>query len=316
MAGTSRKVTVVGAGNVGSNTARRVAERDIADEVVMIDIVEGLPQGLALDINQSGPVVGFDTHVSGTNDYADTAGSEVVVITAGLPRKPGMSRMDLLDTNAEIVGGVTEQIATNSPDTIIIVVSNPLDEMTYLASVVSGFPKERVMGMAGVLDSARLRTFIAEKLDVPRTSVEAMTLGSHGDQMVALPRQATVQGKPLPELVSEEDLEQLFQRTRDAGAEIVGYLKKGSAFYAPAASAAQMVNAILGDTNEVLPTCAWTTGQYGVSDVYLGVPAKLGRGGVTEIVELDLDEKELGQLREAAEAIRAKCSELDARRDI
>ncbi|MFN2525163.1 MAG: malate dehydrogenase [Actinomycetota bacterium] len=314
MAGTSKRVTVVGAGNVGSNTARRVAERDIADEVVMIDIVEGLPQGLALDINQSGPVVGFDTHVSGTNDYADTAGSDVVVITAGLPRKPGMSRMDLLDANSEIVGGVTEEIAADSPDTIIIVVSNPLDEMTYLASVVSGFPKERVMGMAGVLDSARLRTFIAEKLEVPRTSVEAMTLGSHGDQMVALPRQATVQGKPLPELVSEDDLEQLFQRTRDAGAEIVGYLKKGSAFYAPAVSAAQMVNAILGDTNEVLPTCAWTTGQYGVSDVYLGVPAKLGRGGVTEIVELDLDEKELAQLREAAEAIRAKCSELDSRR--
>ncbi|MDQ3940652.1 MAG: malate dehydrogenase, partial [Actinomycetota bacterium] len=224
-----RKVTVVGAGNVGSNTARRIAEKDLVDEVVMIDIVEGLPQGLALDISQSAPVEDFEARVTGTNDYADTAGSEVVVITAGLPRKPGMSRMDLLDANTEIVGGVTEQIARHSPNSIIIVVSNPLDEMTYLASIVSGFPKQRVMGMAGVLDSARLRFFIAEKLDVPPASVDAITLGSHGDQMVALPRHATVQGKPLPELVDEQTLEELFQRTRDAGAEIVGYLKKGSA---------------------------------------------------------------------------------------
>ncbi|HVL64951.1 MAG TPA: malate dehydrogenase [Actinomycetota bacterium] len=308
------KVTVVGAGNVGSNTARRIAEQNLCDEVVMIDIVEGLPQGLALDINQSAPVEGFETHVVGTNDYSDTAGSDVVVITAGLPRQPGMSRMDLLDKNAQIVSSVTEQIAANSPETIIIVVSNPLDEMTFLASLVSGFPKERVVGMAGVLDSSRLRYFIAEKLAVPPTSVEAMTLGSHGDQMVALPRHATVQGKPLPELVSEEDLEQLFQRTRDAGAEIVGYLKKGSAFYAPSSSSAAMVASILRDANDILPTCAWTTGQYGVSDVYLGVPARLGRGGVTEIVEMDLNDDELAQLREAAEAIRSKCEELAARR--
>ena len=308
------KVTVVGAGNVGSNTARRIAERDLADEVVMIDIVDGLPQGLALDINQSAPTEGFETLVTGTNDYADTAGSDVVVITAGLPRKPGMSRMDLLDANSEIVGGVTQQIAKHSPDTIIIVVSNPLDEMTFLASLVSGFPKERVMGMAGVLDSSRLRFFIAEKLGVPPTSVEAITLGSHGDQMVALPRHATVQGKPLPELVDEPTLQELFQRTRDAGAEIVGYLKKGSAFYAPSSSSATMVDSILRDAGEVLPTCAWTTGQYGVSDVYLGVPAKLGRGGVQEIVELDLNEGETSQLREAAEAIRGKCDELASRR--
>jgi malate dehydrogenase len=308
------RVTVVGAGNVGSNLARRIAEKNLADEVVMIDIVEGLPQGLALDINQSAPVEGFETLVRGTNDYADTAGSDVVVITAGLPRKPGMSRMDLLDKNAEIVGGVTEQIAEHSPNTIIIVVSNPLDEMTYLASIVSGFDKGRVMGMAGVLDSARLRFFIAEKLGVPPTSVEAITLGSHGDQMVALPRHATVQGKPLPELVDKETLEQLFARTRDAGAEIVGYLKKGSAFYAPSSAAAIMVASILADTNDVHPTCAWTTGQYGISDVYLGVPAKLGHSGVTEIVELELNEDELAQLREAAEAIRAKCDELTARR--
>ena len=236
------KVTVVGAGNVGSNTARRIAEKDLADEVVMIDIVEGLPQGLALDINQSAPVEGFSAHVTGTNDYADTAGSDVCVITAGLPRQPGMSRMDLLDKNAAIVGGVTEQLAANSPDAVIIVVSNPLDEMTFLASLVSGFPKERVMGMAGVLDSSRLRYFIAEKLDVAPHEVEAMTLGSHGDQMVALPRHATVNGKPLPELVDEKELEELFQRTRDGGAEIVGYLKKGSAFYAPSTSVATMVD--------------------------------------------------------------------------
>jgi malate dehydrogenase len=308
------KVTVVGAGNVGSNTARRIAERNLADEVVMTDIVEGLPQGLALDINQSAPVVGFETLVKGSNDYADTAGSDVVVITAGLPRKPGMSRMDLLDTNAEIVGGVTDQIAEHSPNTVIIVVSNPLDEMTYLASIVSGFSKERVMGMAGVLDSSRLRFFIAEKLDVAPTSVEAITLGSHGDEMVALPRHATVEGKPLPELLDETELEELFRRTRDAGAEIVGYLKKASAFYTPSASATRMVDAILGDTNEVLPTCAWTTGQYGISGVYLGVPAKLGRSGVKEVVELDLDDDERTRLEEAAEAIRAKCQELDDRR--
>ena len=311
--GTTR-VTVVGAGNVGSNVARRVAERNIADDIVMTDIVEGLPQGLALDINQSAPVEEFTSLVKGTNDYAETAGSDVVVITAGLPRKPGMSRMDLLDKNAEIVGGVVEQIVEHSPETIIIVVSNPLDEMTYLASIVSGFDKERVMGMAGVLDSSRLRFFIAEKLGVPPSSVEAITLGSHGEQMVALPRHATVQGKPLPELVDKDQLEELFTRTRDAGAEIVGYLKKGSAFYAPSSSAAAMVEAILTDSNEVLPTCAWTSGEYGISDVYLGVPAKLGRGGVTEIVELELNDEETSRLKEAAEAIRTKCEELAGRR--
>ena len=310
----SGKVTVVGAGNVGSNTARRIAEKNLADQIVMTDIVEGLPQGLALDNNQSAPTEGFESLVIGSNDYADTAGSEVVVITAGLPRKPGMSRMDLLDANSEIVSGVTQQIAKHSPDAIIIVVSNPLDEMTYLSAIVSDFPKERVMGMAGVLDSSRLRFFIAEKLGVPPTSVEAITLGSHGDQMVALPRHATVQGKPLPELVDEQTLEGLFQRTRDGGAEIVGYLKKGSAFYAPSSAAAAMVNSILGDTNDTHPTCAWTTGQYGISDVYLGVPAKLGRGGVTEIVELELNEDELAKLKEAADAIRSKCEELAARR--
>ncbi len=304
------KVTVVGAGNVGSNTARRIAEKDSASEVVMIDIVEGLPQGLALDINQSAPVEGFRSHVTGTNDYADTAGSAVAVVTAGLPRKPGMSRMDLLEKNAGIVGGVVRQLAEHSPDAVIIVVSNPLDEMTYLASTVSGFPKERVFGMAGVLDSARLRYFISERLSVAPVEVEAMTLGSHGDQMVPLPRHATVQGKPLAELVDDSALEELFQRTRDGGAEIVGYLKKGSAYYAPSSSAAAMVVSVLEDRNDVVPTCAWTSGQYGISDVYLGVPARLGAGGVTEIVELELNEDERKQLESAAEAIRAKCQEL------
>jgi len=311
--GSGTKVTVVGAGNVGSNTARRIAEKDLAEEVVMIDIVEGLPQGLALDINQSAPVEHFDAHVTGTNDYADTAGSDVCVITAGLPRKPGMSRMDLLDKNAEIVGGVTRQLAEHSPDAILVVVSNPLDEMTYLAAMVSEFPKERVMGMAGVLDSSRLRYFIAEKLEVSPYEVDAMTLGSHGDQMVAMPRHATVQGKPLPELVDEGALEELFQRTKDGGAEIVGYLKTGSAFYAPSSSATAMVKSIMSDDGGVHPTCAWTTGEYGVKDVYLGVPAKLGKAGVAEIVELELNDEESAQLTEAAEAIRAKCDELASR---
>jgi malate dehydrogenase len=306
------KVTVVGAGNVGSNTARRIAERGIADTVVMIDIVEGLPQGLAIDINQSSPTEGFDTFVVGTNDYADTADSDVVVITAGKPRTPGMSRMDLLADNAKIVGGVTEQVAKHSPEAILIVVSNPLDEMTYLAAVKSGFSKEKVMGMAGVLDSSRLRFFIAEKLGVSPLKVDAMTLGSHGDQMVALPRHATVDGKPLPDLLSASDLEELFDRTKNAGAEIVGYLKKGSAFYAPSSSSASMVESILKDSGDIHPTCAWTTGEYGVSDVYLGVPAKLSRKGVQEIVELSLNEDETAKLVEAAEAIRTKCQELDS----
>lgn len=303
------RVTVVGSGFVGATTAMRVVQKGLA-EVILIDIVEGLPQGLALDMKQSSPVEGFEPSIVGTNDYADTARSDVVVITAGLPRQPGMSRMDLLGKNAGIVRQVTEQIVEHSPDAIIIVVTNPLDEMTYLAAETSGFPRERVMGMAGVLDSARLRFFIAEKLGVSPRGVEAMTLGSHGEAMVPLPRHATVDGRPLSELVDDAALEELFARTRDAGAEIVSYLKKGSAYYAPSASNAQMVNAIVGDTKEVLPVCAWTTGQYGISDVYVGVPAKLGRGGVEEIVELDLNEDELAALRAAAEGIREKCADL------
>jgi malate dehydrogenase len=303
------RVTIVGSGFVGATTAMRVVQKGLA-EVVLIDIVDGLPQGVALDMKESSPIEGFEPAITGTNDYADTAGSDVVVITAGLPRQPGMSRMDLLEKNAGIVKDVVADITARSPSAIIIVVTNPLDEMTFLAAETSGFPKERVMGMAGVLDSSRLRYFIAEKLSVSPTEVEAMTLGSHGESMVPLPRHATVQGKPLTELVDDATLEELYQRTRDAGAEIVALLKKGSAYYAPSASIAQMVNAIAGDTKQTLPVCAWCTGQYGIDGVYVGVPAKLGTAGVEEIVELDLSDQELGQLREAAEGIRAKCEDV------
>jgi malate dehydrogenase len=304
------RVTVVGSGFVGATTAMRVAQQGLADEVVMVDIIEGLPQGLALDMNQSSPIEGFEPIVRGTNDYADTGGSDVVVITAGLPRQPGMSRMDLLQKNAGIMRYVAEQVRSTSPEAIVIVVSNPLDEMAFLAAQVTGFPKERVVGMAGTLDSARLRYFVAEELGVSPSKVDAITLGSHGDAMVPLPGQATVDGKQLRDLVDEGTLERLYQRTRDAGAEIVEYLKKGSAYYAPSAAVAQMVNAVAGDTNEVFPVCAWVTGQYGISDVYVGVPARLGRRGVAEIVELELDEEELAALRVAAEGIRSKCQDL------
>src|SRR5207249_2331714 len=303
------RVTVVGSGFVGATTAMRVVQKGLA-EVVLIDIIEGLPQGIALDMRESSPVGGFEPNIVGTNDYEDTAGSDVVVITAGLPRQPGMSRMDLLEKNAGIVRDVVNNIKDGSPNAIIIVVTNPLDEMTYLAAETSGFRRERVMGMAGVLDSSRLRYFIAEKLNVSPTSVEAMTLGSHGEAMVPLPGQAKVGGKPLTELVDGESLERLYQRTRDAGAEIVALLKKGSAYYAPSAAIAQMVNAIAGDAKEVLPVCAWCTGQYGISDVYVGVPARVGKAGVEEIVELDLPQAELRGLRAAAEGIRAKCADL------
>jgi malate dehydrogenase len=303
-------VTVVGSGFVGATTTMRVAQRGLADEVVMVDIVEGLPQGLALDMNQSSPVERFEPVVRGTNDYADTAGSDIVVITAGLPRQPGMSRMDLLGKNAAIMRDVAGRVRDASPEAVLIVVSNPLDEMTYLAGEVTGFTKERVMGMAGTLDSARLRYFIAAEVGVSPSAVEAMTLGSHGESMVPLPGHATVEGKPLRDLVDEETLERLYQRTRDAGAEIVGFLKKGSAYYAPSASVAQMVNAIAGDTGEVLPACVWATGQYGITDVFVGLPARLGRGGVKEVVELELDGSEVRALREAAEGIRERCSDL------
>ena len=303
------KITVVGSGFVGQTTAMRLLEKGLG-EVVLIDIIEGKPQGLALDLKEASPVEGYEPTIVGTNDYADTAASDVVVITAGFPRQPGMSRMDLLGKNAAIMSDVVRSVVPGSPEAILVVVSNPLDEMTFLAHEQSGFPHERVFGMAGVLDSARLRYFIAEELRVSPTTVDAMTLGSHGDAMVALPRHATVAGKPLPELVDEVTLERLFQRTRDGGAEIVAFLKTGSAFYAPSASVVAMVRAIAEDTKEVLPVCAWTTGPYGIDGVYLGVPARLGRAGVEEVVELDLNDDELAKLREAAEGIRAKCADL------
>jgi malate dehydrogenase len=303
------RVTIVGSGFVGQTTAMRVVEKGLA-EVVLIDIVEGLPQGLALDIRESSPIEGFEPNVTGTNDYADTAGSDVVVITAGFPRQPGMSRMDLLGKNAAVVRDVVENVVPGSPDAVIVVVTNPLDEMTFLASEVAGFPKRRVVGMAGVLDSARLRYFIADELGVSPSAVEAMTLGSHGESMVPLPRHATVAGKPLTELVDETTLEQLYQHTRDAGAEIVALLKKGSAYYAPSAAIAGMVQAIARGDRDVLPACAWCEGQYGIRDVYVGVPVRLSPSGVEEIVELDLNEDEVGALRAAAEGIRAKCADL------
>jgi len=305
------KITVVGSGFVGQTAAMRLLEKRLG-EVCLIDIIEGKPQGLALDLMEASLIEGYPPQITGTNDYADTAGSDIVVITAGFPRQPGMSRMDLLGKNAAIMTDVVANVVPGSPNGILIVVSNPLDEMTYLAAERSGFPRERVLGMAGVLDSARLRFFIAEELGVSPVEVEAMTLGSHGDSMVALPRHATVSGRPLPELVDEPTLDRLFQRTRDGGAEVVALLKTGSAYFAPSASVVAMVDAIVNDTKAMLPVCAWVTGQYGISDVYVGVPARLGRAGVEEIVELDLNDDELGKLRAAAEGIRAKCADLAA----
>lgn len=304
------KVTVVGAGYVGRTAAMRIAQRGLAD-ICLVDIIEGWPQGLALDLRHSAPIERFEVDIVGTNDYKESADSDVVVITAGFPRQPGMSRMDLLAKNAEIVGGVADQIKEHSPEAVVINVTNPLDEMTFLVGEKTGFPRERVMGMAGLLDSARLIAYIAEELRVSPLSVDAITLGSHGEQMVPLPRHAEVEGRPLVDFVDEEVLERLYERTRNAGAEVVALLEKGSAFYAPSAAVAKMVNAVLADTKETLPACAWLSGQYGIEDVFCGVPVRLGRAGVEEIVELDLNEVEIAELRAAAEAIRAKCGELD-----
>lgn len=300
------RVTVVGAGKYGSTTVQRIAEADYVDEIVMLDIIEGLPQGLALDMNQARPIERYTTKVVGTNHYANTADSDIVVVTAGKPRKPGMSRMDLLQDNAKIVGGVAREIAQSSPDAVVIVVSNPLDEMTALFQQVSGFPRERVMGQAGMLDTARFQDKVATALDVSPLDVEAITLGSHGDTMVPVPSQVTVNGKPLTEVMDAGVIAQIVDATRNGGAEVVALLKSGSAYYAPSSAAARMVRAIAHDEEVVLPVCVWVTGQYGISDVYLGVPARLGRGGVTEIVELDLTKEELSALHEAAEAVRAK----------
>jgi malate dehydrogenase len=305
------KVTVVGAGKYGSTTVQRLAQADVVDEVVMIDIVEDLPQGLALDMNQSRPILGYRTIVTGTNDYADTADSDVVVITAGLPRKPGMSRMDLLEVNAKIVKEVTERIAEHSPDSVIIVVTNPLDQMTTLAAEVSGFPKERVIGQAGMLDSARLAHFIAEETGADILAINAVTLGSHGDTMVPVPSLCTVDGKPLTEVLDDATIDALVDRTRKGGAEIVALLKTGSAYYAPSAAAAAMVEAVIQDTGDQMPICAWLTGQYGIEGVYLGVLGTLGAGGLTEVLEVALTAEEKAALVAAAGAVREKVADLE-----
>jgi malate dehydrogenase len=302
------KVTVVGAGFYGSTTALRLAEYDIFETVVLTDIVEGKPEGLALDMNQSRPIEGFETKVVGVGggSYAGTEDSDVVVITAGLPRKPGMSRMDLIETNAKIVREVAENIARTSPDAVIIVVSNPLDEMTALAQLATGFPKNRVMGQAGMLDTARFSNNVAEELGVPVSSVQTLTLGSHGDTMVPVPSRCTVDGKPLSEVMPADRIEELVTRTRNGGAEVVALLKTGSAYYAPSAAAARMARAVMEDSGAVMPVCAWVDGEYGINGVYLGVEAEIGRDGVKRVVEGDLSETELSGLREAAEAVRAK----------
>jgi malate dehydrogenase len=302
----SGKVSVIGAGFYGSTTAQRLAEYDLFDAVALVDIIEGKPQGIALDINQSRPIEGFETKLLGSNDYDVTEGSEIVVITAGLPRKPGMSRMDLLETNAKIVREVTEKVVAASPDAVIIVVSNPLDEMTALASLASGLPKSRVMGQAGMLDTARFSHFVAEELSVPVGSVQTLTLGSHGDTMVPVPSACTVDGKPLTDLLPADRIEALVDRTRNGGAEVVALLKTGSAYYAPSAAAARMARAVKEDSGAVLPVCAWVDGEYGISGVYLGVEAEIGATGVKRVVERDLTDSEKSALGAAAEAVRAK----------
>ena len=306
------KVTVVGAGFYGSTTALRLAEYDVFDTVVLTDIVEGKPEGLALDMNQSRSIEGFETKIVGATTTAEgagyeaTANSDVVVITAGLPRKPGMSRMDLIGVNAGIVRGVAENIAKHSPKAVIIVVSNPLDEMTALAQIATGFPKNRVMGQAGMLDTARFTNFVAEKLRVKVGSVKTLTLGSHGDTMVPVPSRCTVDGKPLSELLSPAEIADLVDRTRNGGAEVVALLKTGSAYYAPSAAAARMAKAVIEDSGAVMPVCAWVDGEYGISGVYLGVEAEIGRTGIKKVVEGSLTDSEVAALKEAAEAVRAK----------
>jgi malate dehydrogenase len=296
------KVTVVGAGMVGRTVTQEVARRDYTD-VVLVDIVENLPQGIALDINQAGPVLGYEPRVKGTNGYEETAGSDVVVITAGVPRKPGMSRDDLVTTNEKIVGSVTEQAVAQSPDAIIIVVSNPLDAMCHVAKNVSGFPKERVFGQAGILDTARFRTFIAWETGSSGKDVQALVLGGHGDQMVSVVSAATVGGVPLPRLVGENAIDAMVERTAKGGGEVVNLLGT-SAWYAPGAATAQMVNAVMLDEKRVLPCTAYLEGEYGIEGLYIGVPVRLGRGGIEEVVELELSEDELQQLQESAGAVR------------
>jgi len=314
----SGKVTVVGAGFYGSTTAQRLAEYDVFETVVLTDIVEGKSEGLALDMNQSRPIEGFETLVVGATTtaegegYEPTAGSDVVVITAGLPRKPGMSRMDLIEVNAGIVRGVAQNIAQHSPDAVLIVVSNPLDEMTALAQLATGFAKTKVIGQAGMLDTARFTNNVAEAAGVAVGSVKTLTLGSHGDTMVPVPSRCTVDGKPLSEVLSAEQIEELVVRTRNGGAEVVALLKTGSAYYAPSAAAARMARAVIEDSGAVLPVCAWVDGEYGIEGVYLGVEAQIGKEGVRLVVESNLTADEVAKLQEAAQAVRAKQADVQS----
>lgn len=298
------KIAVVGGGHVGATVAQRIAEKDLARTVVLIDIVEGVPQGKALDQWESGPIEGFDTRVIGTQGYAEAAGAELFVVTAGIARKPGMSRDDLLKINAGIVRSVSEAIKEAAPNSIVIIVSNPLDVMCAVAKEATGFPRERVIGMAGVLDTARYRAFLAEALDVSVEDIQAMVLGGHGDTMVPLVSYTTVSGIPVTQLLDAERLEAIVSRTRQGGAEIVKHLKTGSAYYAPSAAAVQMVEAIVKDKKRVLPCAAWLTGEYGLQDVYCGVPCKLGRNGLEAILEVELSQEEQTALHQSAEAVR------------
>ncbi len=302
MAGKS-KVTVVGAGNIRGTVALHLAQRNYTD-VVLLDIVEGLPQGKALDIMESGPIIRFDSSVIGTNDYEDTAGSDIAVITSGKPRQPGMDRSELLNDNQEIVSSVTEQLVEHSPDCIIIVVANPLDAMCHVTIETSGFPRERVLGMAGILDTARYRTFIAQEVNVSVRDVFALVLGGHGDTMVPLPSMATVNGVSITELLSQDRVDAIVQRTRQGGAEIVDLLGSGSAFYAPAAAIVEMIDAILLDQKRILPCAAYLQGEYGIEDLFVGVPVKLGAGGIEEVIELDLSESEREDLEYSANDVR------------
>jgi len=312
------KVTVVGAGFYGSTTAQRLAEYDVFETVVLSDIVEGKAEGLALDLNQSRPIEGFETLVVGATTtkegggYEATAGSDVVVITAGLPRKPGMSRMDLIEVNAGIVRGVAENVAKHSPNAVVIVVSNPLDEMTALAQLATGFDKNKVLGQAGMLDTARFTNNVAEAAGVEVGKVTTLTLGSHGDTMVPVPSRCTVDGKPLSDVLPADKIEELVTRTRNGGAEVVALLKTGSAYYAPSAAAARMAKAVIEDSGAVMPVCAWVDGEYGIEGVYLGVEAEIGATGVKKVVEGDLTETELAGLKEAAEAVRAKQADVQS----
>ncbi|HYV97625.1 MAG TPA: malate dehydrogenase [Gemmatimonadaceae bacterium] len=299
-----RKITVVGAGNVGATTAQRVAEKELARQVVMVDVAEGIPQGKGLDQWQSAPIEGFDSRVTGSNGYDETHESDIVIITAGIARKPGMSRDDLLNTNAGIVKQVSENVAKTSPKAIVIVVSNPLDVMCYVAKAVTGFPRERVLGMAGVLDTARYRAFLAEALDVSVRDIQAMVLGGHGDTMVPLISYTTVSGIPVTQLIAKDKLDAIVDRTRNGGAEIVKHLKTGSAYYAPSSGAVQMAEAIAFDQKRILPCAAWLDGEYGMSGLFLGVPCKIGAGGLEKVIEVTLTDAERASLAKSADAVR------------